>query len=252
MSKLTGPITGLYFMKNKSVFIDTTHGLIHLPHLTLQVKTASSETATKTQSFITDDALTIPPITTKTNTAFVYHPSKLNTTGSVTLSEKFTETTSLLISHSKSTIIDKRTAVRVTNATESPCLIKKHSQIAEFSVVAPEQSKHNKPVHMALLSMIPQGDPDMTAYLIELLRTNEPEQQSNNIWFRTPEIPGKPEDQTPKQTKILKESIELKNKEKLNPQESAESPNKFLKRFDWTDTRLLETEKQEIEDVLVD
>ena len=45
---------------------------------------------------------------------------------------------------------------------------------------------------------------------------------------------------------------ELKDKEKLNPQESTESRNKFLKRFDWTNTLLTETEKQAIEDILVD
>ena len=151
-----------------------------------------------------------------------------------------------------STIIDKQIAVRVTNTTESPYLIKKHTEIAEFSVVTPEQSKHIKPVDMAILSMIPQGDPDLTAYLNELLRTNKPEQQDNTFWFPTPENPGKPEDHTPIQTRTLKELNELKDKEKLNPQENTESRNKFLKRFDWTDTLLTEIEKQAIEDILVE
>ena len=173
-------------MRNNSVVIDTTHSLIHFPHFTMQVKTASSETTTKPQPVITDDALTIPPTTTKTITAFVDHPSKWNTTGTVIPLEKFTETASLLISLSISTIIDKRRAVRVTNTTESWYLIKNKTQIAEFSVVTPEQSKHIKPVDMATLSMIPQGDPDLTAYLKELLRTNKPEQQDNTIWFPTP------------------------------------------------------------------
>ena len=252
MKKLTGPIFGLHFMRNKSVVIDTTHGLTHFPHLTMQVKTASSETTTKPQPVITDEALTIPPTTTKTITAFIDHPSKWNTTGTVTPLEKFTETASLLISHSMSTIIDQRIAVRVTNTTESPYLIKKHTQIAEFSVVTPEQSMHIKPVDMAILSMIPQDDPDLTAYLNELLRTSKPEQQDNTFWFPTPETPGKPEDHTPIQTRILNELNELKDKEKLNPQESTESRNKFLKRFDWTDTLLTETEKQAIEDILVE
>ena len=119
-------------------------------------------------------------------------------------------------------------------------------------MVTPEQSKHIKPVDMAILSMIPQGDPDMAAYLNEFLRTNKPEQQHNKFLFPTPENPGKPEDHTPIQTRILKELNELKDKEKLNPQESAESRNKFLKRFDWTDTLLTETEKQAIEDILVE
>ena len=252
MHKLTGPIIGLHFMRNNSVVIDTTHGRIHFPHLTMQVKIASSETTTKPKPFIPDEALTISPTTTKTIKAFIDHPSKWNTTGTVTPLEKFTETASLLISHSMSTKIDKRLAVRVTNTTESPYLIKKHTQIAEFSVVTPEQSKHIKPVDMAILSMIPQHDPDLTAYLNELLRTSKPGQQDNTFWFPTPENHGKPEDHTPIQTRILNELNELKDKEKLNPQESTESRNKLLKQFDWTDTRLTQMEKQAIEDILVD
>ena len=198
----------------------------------MQVKTTSSETTTKPQPVITDEALTIPPTMTKTITAFNDHPSKCNTTGTVTPLEKFRETASLLIYQSMSTIIDKRIAVRVTNKTESPCHIKKHTQIAEFSVVTPEQSKHLKPVDMAILNMIPHGQPDLTAYLNELLRTIKPEQQNNTFWFPTPENPGKPADHTPIQTPMLKKINELKDKEKLNPQESTESRNKLLKRLD--------------------
>ena len=218
----------------------------------MQVKTASSETTTKPQPVITVEALTIPPTTTKTITNFIDHPSKWNTTGTVTLLEKFTETASLLISHSMSTIIDKRIAVGVTNTTESPYLIRKHTQIAEFSVVTPEQSEHIRPVDMAILSMIPQGDPDLTAYLRKLLRTKKLEQTNNIFWFPTPKNPGKYEDYTPIQTRILKELNELKDKEKLNPQESTEAQNNFLKRFDWTDTLLTEMEKQAIENILVE
>ena len=251
MKNLTGPIIGLHFMRNNSVVMDRTHGLINFPHLTVQVKTTSSERTTKPQPVITDEALTIPPTTTKTITAFIDHPSKWNTTGTVTPLEKFAETASLLISDSMSTIIDKTIAVRMTNTTESPYHIKKHTQIAEFSVVTPEQSKHIKPVDMAILSMIPQGGPELTAHLNELLRTNKPEQQDSTFWFPVPKNPGKPEDHTPIQTRTLKELNELKDKEKLNPQESTEA-RKLLKRFDWTDTLLTETKKQAIEDILVE
>ena len=154
-------------------------------------------------------------------------------TGTVTPLEKFTETASLLISHSMSTIIDKRIAVRVTYTKESAYLIKRNTQIVEFSVAIPEQSKHIKPLVMTILCMIPRGDSDMTAYLNELLRTKKPEQQNNTSWFPTPENSGKSEDHTPIQARILKEFFEIKEKEKLNPQESTESCNKVLKRFDW-------------------
>ena len=111
-----------------------------------------------------------------------------------------------------STRIDKRIAIRVTNTTDTPYLIKKYTQIAEFSVVTLEQSKHIKPVDKAILSMIPQGNPDLTAYQNELLRTNKPEQQDNAFWLPTPENPGKPENHTPLQTRILKELIQLNEK----------------------------------------
>ena len=105
---------------------------------------------------------------------------------------------------------------------------------------------------MAIPSMIPQAEPDLTAYLNELLRTNKPEQQNNTFRFPTPETPGKPEDHTPIQTRILRELNELKDKEKLNPKETTASRNKFLNRINWTDTLVTKTEKQAIEDILVD
>ena len=67
MENLTGPIIGLHFTKHNSVVIDTTHGLIHFPHLTMQVKSALSQTSAKPQPVLIHDNITIPQITTKTN-----------------------------------------------------------------------------------------------------------------------------------------------------------------------------------------
>ena len=195
----------------------------------MQVTTASSEATTKPQPVIIDEALNLPKTTTKTITAFIDHPSKSNTTGTVTPLQKFTEAANLLISHSMSTIIDKRVEIRVTNTTESPYLIKKHTEIAEFSVVTPEQSKHIKPVEMAILSMILQGDPDLTAYLNELLRSNKPEQQDNTFWFPTPENPGKPEDHTPIQTKSARTWMNSRTRRNLIHKKAQNLETNFLK-----------------------
>ena len=178
--------------------------------------------------------------------------SEWNTTGTVTPGEKFTETAIPIISLSRSTKIDRKIAVRVTNNTELPYTINKNTQIAEFSVVITEQSKFNKPVDMAILSIIPEGDPDLITYLTELFRTNKPDQQNNTFWFPTPENPGNTEDHTPIQTRILTELRELQRKEKLNPKNmmlnqdsnssndligqthcSAKLKNKQLKTFLW-------------------
>ena len=252
MKTLTGPFIGLHFMKHNSVVIDTTHGLNHFPHLTMQVKSASNQASAKPQPLLIHDNITIRQMTTKTITAFVDHSSEWNTTGTVTPVEKFTKAASLKISHSMSTIIARKIEVRVNNTTESPYTINKNTQIAEFSVVTPEQSKFIKPVDMAILSMIPEGDPDLVTYLTELLRTIKPDQQNNAFWSPTPENPGNTENHTPIQRGILTELRELQRREKLNPKDDSESRTEFLKRFDWTDTLLTEIEKQAVEDFLVE
>ena len=185
-------------------------------------------------------------------TAFVDHSSEWNTTGTATPVGKLTEAASLIISHSMSTINDRKIAVGVTNTRESPYTINKSTQIAEFSVLTPEQFKFIKPVDMAILSMIPEGDPDLVTYLTELLRTKKPDQQNNAFWFPTPKNPGITENHTPIQTRILTELRELQRREKLNPKDDSESRTEFSKSFDWTETLLTETEKQAVEDILVE
>ena len=76
MKNLTGPIIGLQFMRHNSVVIDTRHGLIHFPHLTMQVKSVLSQTSVKTQAVLIHDNITKPQMTTKTITAFVDHVSE--------------------------------------------------------------------------------------------------------------------------------------------------------------------------------
>ena len=117
VKSLTGPVIVFHFMRRHSVVIDTTHGLIHFPNMTRQVKSVSSGTSARPQNILIQDSITVPPMTRKTITASADQSSKWNTTGTVTPVEKFTEAASLIISHSTSTIFDKKIAVRVTNTT---------------------------------------------------------------------------------------------------------------------------------------
>ena len=236
MKNLTVPIVGLHFLRHNSAVIDN----------------FTSQRSAKPQAVLIHDSITIPQMTTKTITAFVDNLLEWNPTGTVKPVKKLTETASLMISHLISTINDRKKAVRLTNTTESPYAINKNTQIAEFSVVTPEQSKFIKGVDIAFLSMIPEGDPDLIIYLTELLRTNKQAQQTNTFWFPTPENPVNTEDHAPIQTLILKELRELQQKEKLNPKDDIEPRMEFLKRFAWTDTLLTETEKQAVQDILVD
>ena len=105
---------------------------------------------------------------------------------------------------------------------------------------------------MAILTMIPEDDLDLTTYSNESLKTNKPEQHNRTFWFPTPKNPGRIEDHTSIQTRNLKELNELKEKLKLNQEDATEFQKKFLERLDWTDTLLTEAAKQAVEDILVD
>ena len=157
LQNLTGPIIGLHFMKHNSVVIDTTHGLIHFPHLTMQIKSALSQTSAKPPAVFIHDNVKIPQMTTKTITAFVDQVSEWNTTGTVKPVEKITETASLILSHSMSIITGRKIVVRVTNTRESPYTINKNTQIAEFSAdKTRSQKKSIKMTRMKLLRLQPK------------------------------------------------------------------------------------------------
>ena len=79
--------------------------------------------------------------------------------------------------------------------------------------------------------MIPQGNPDLTAHQHEFLREKDPEQQTNTFWLPSPENPGKPEDHTPTQSRILNELIEIKETKKLNPKEERRCPNQIPRKI---------------------
>ena len=61
MKNLTEPIKGLHSTRHNSVVVDSAHGLLHFPHLTMQVKNANCDFSAKPQSVLTNYNLTIPP-----------------------------------------------------------------------------------------------------------------------------------------------------------------------------------------------
>ena len=62
--------------------------------------------------------------------------------------------------------------------------------------------------------------------------SQNPEQEY--YWFATPEEPGSPTTYTPIQQRIYNELLELREIEKLNPQDDETSRKSFLSNFDWS------------------
>ena len=252
MRNLTGPIIGLHFMRYNSVILDITHALLHFPHLSMQAKTTDGVKSTKPQAVMISEDITIQPMTTKTINAHANHASPFKTTGIITPVEQHSETATLLISHSMSTITDKEVPIRVTNTGETPYTLKKNTQVADFTVLTPEQSKFIKPVDTAILQMLPSDDPDLNNIPQRTFEVKQARITGNKFWFPTPENPGDIEDHSPIQSRILNELLELRRKEQLNPQDNEESREEFLKQFSWADTLLTADEQQMVEEILVE
>ena len=78
---LTGPILGLTFLKNNSAILDVSQGLLHFPHLTYSIETDEYSRNRKLYKVQIKSALTIPPETTETITAYTNIASTIDTTG---------------------------------------------------------------------------------------------------------------------------------------------------------------------------
>ena len=66
LKNLTGPNLGLHFMKHNCLVIDTTQGLFHSPHLTVQAKSASGGISAKPQVVLIHNSIVVPTMTAKT------------------------------------------------------------------------------------------------------------------------------------------------------------------------------------------
>ena len=75
-------------MRLNSVVINTTHGFLQFPHLTKQVKSASTGTGGELQAALIQDSITVAQTTTRAITAFVDQLTEWNTTCTVTPVEK--------------------------------------------------------------------------------------------------------------------------------------------------------------------
>ena len=83
----------------------------------------------------------------------------------------------------------QKTAVRITNTTKSPYLIKKNTQIAEFSVVTPEQSKFIRQQFSVWFRKV------IRIWLLIWVNYSEQTNQNNRVilsGFRNPKILEKP------------------------------------------------------------
>ena len=88
--------------------------------------------------------------------------------------------------------------------TDFPYTIKNHTKLAELQILKLEDTKDIGPIDAAALKLL--QDPDDThMYVNELMKSNENDQNDENLVPITTENPGNEEEHTPIQRQILKD-----------------------------------------------
>ena len=143
--------------------------------------------------------------------------------------------------------------VQISNFLDHIYTLKKGRNIAIFSILTPEQTKHIRPVNpTSVRHLLNNSHDDAIHYINSLLKTSKTDEVNETYWFPTPQNPGNEKEHTPIQTRILHELPELDQLEKLNPLENTNSRNQFLSNFVWTDFTLQPETKQSVENLLVE
>ena len=253
MEKLSSPIIGLMFLQRNHTVLDMRQGILNFPFFSMQLKTADHKYSNVMEPILNPEDLTIPPNgrTIIPIQSQIYAENAV--TGILQPSDLLNEENDITFCAAIVTLDEGTTKIHVNNFTDQPFKLKKGMHIANFSVMTPEQMKHVRPIDpVSTWHLLNENEGDAVYYISSLLKANRNNDQYEQYWFPTPENPGDEESHTPIQKRILRELRNLQEAEKLNPQDNAESRQKFLSNFDWKDSMLQQHEIKQIEALLVE
>ena len=224
-------------MRNHQTDIDPVNGTVNFPHalMTLAITDEMKTCHPKPLQRLTEGNQKLLPQQTTTVNEVVLTSNTNDVTGAVQPLPQFDETAILIIAPALATAHNKRINIRIANLADFPYT---RSQ-------ARKKSKQIRPNDATALKVL--QDPDDThMYVNELMKSNENEQNDENLCFPTPENVGK-EEHTPIQRQILKQIRELIKKEQLDPTKDEEIRKKFLDMFQWERSQIEGNDRKQLE-----
>ena len=253
MEKLTSPLIGLSFLQRNNTILDKRQGVLNFPFFSMQLKTADHKYTNLMEPICIREDATIPLNGRQSVLMASQLYENTTVTGILQPSNNLTDDGDIAFCAALVTLANGQVSVHLDNFTDSPYTLKRGTQVANFTVLTPEQMKYVKPIDPVTTWHLLQDNPENAAYYASsLIKSTKPEDFKENDWFPTPEDPGDPQHHTPIQKRILSELINLQELEKLNPQDDPESRRQFLSNFDWTDSMLQPAEIARIEYLLVE
>ena len=178
-------------------------------------------------------------------------PQQTTTVSAVQPLPQIDETATIIVAPALATAHNKRLNIRIAKLTDFPHTIKNHTKLAELQFLKPEDTKQIRPIDAATLKLLQDLD-DTHMYVNDLMKPNENEQNSGNVWFPVSEKPGNEEGHTPIQRRILKEIRELIKKEELDPTKDQYSRKQFLEMIQWEGSQIKGNNRKQLEQTIVE
>ena len=148
-------------------------GILNFPFFSMQLKTADHKYSNVMKPILNPEDVTIPPNdrTIISIQSRIYAENAV--TGILQPSEPLNEENDITFCAAKITLDEGTTRIHVINFTDQPYKLKKGMQIANFSVMTPEQMKHVRPIDpVSTWHLLNENEEDAVHYFSSLLKAN--------------------------------------------------------------------------------
>ena len=202
MEKLTSPLIGLSFLQRNNTILGMRQGVLNFLFFSMQLKTAVHKYTNIMEPICIKEDVTIPPNDRHSVQLASQLYEDTTVTGILQPSNNLTDEGDIAFCAALVTLTNGQASDHLNNFTDSPYTLKRGTQVANFTVLTPEQMKHVKPIDPVTTWHLLQAIPENAAHDgSSLIKSTKPEDIKENYWFPTPEDPGDPRHHTPIQKK---------------------------------------------------
>ena len=148
------------FLQRNNTILDLRQGVLNFPFFSMQSKTADHKYTNVMEPVSIREDITIPPNDRHMVSMYSNIYADTNVTGILQPSNAHTEDGDLTFCAALVTLTQDLVTIHVNNFTDQPYTIKRGSDIANFSVLTPEQMKYVKPIDTVTTWHLLQGNPE--------------------------------------------------------------------------------------------
>ena len=176
MEKLTSLLIGLSFLQRNNTILDMRQGVLNFPFFSMQLKTADHKYTNVMEPICIREDVTIPPNGRHSVLMASQLYENTTVTGILQPSNNLTDDGDIAFCAALVTLTNGQVSVHLNNFTDSPYTLKRGTQVANFTVLTPEQMKYVKPIDPVSTWHLLQDNPENAAYYASsLIKSTKPE-----------------------------------------------------------------------------